>query len=441
MGILMDTMKIGGGSQRPAFSAPVMLLMVASLLLSIQAAHAWPREGTLADTARPADVAVEWEGYDAPKRKLVKWNELDGRFTTVRLGAGFLYEVASYSQDEASKAQFQLESAGKVRDSRLLLSGRLKTSRPITWKAGIMYDGPTDSWFLRETGAMVAVPELWGDVFVGRTKEGYSLNKVMNGYFGWTMERQMALDIIPILADGVRWLGYIPSRKLLWNVGIFTDWLSEEESFSTYDWQVALRVAWVAVDDTVHNTVLHIGGNARYGDVDRGELRVRSRPETFPAPYFIDTGPFQASHSRHLGVEAYYRKGPFMVGTEYHLHDVSSAEAGNPLFFGGEVALTWVITGESRPYATAGGVFRIPSPGKPLFDGGIGAVEAVLRLSHLNLDNGLRPGGRFWRITPMVNWYLSDNLRLEFAYGYGILDRFGLSGATHFFQSRIQVLI
>jgi hypothetical protein len=31
-------------------------------------------------------------------------------------------------------------------------------------------------------------PELLGHVFVGRTKEGFSLNKVMVGYAGWTME-------------------------------------------------------------------------------------------------------------------------------------------------------------------------------------------------------------------------------------------------------------
>ena len=39
----------------------------------------------------------------------------------------------------------------------------------------------------------------------------------------------------------------------------------------------------------------------------------------------------------------------------------------------------------------------------------------------------------------MVNWYLSDQLRLEFAYGYGALDRFTVRGATHFFQTRLQV--
>jgi phosphate-selective porin OprO/OprP len=412
------------------------------LIVPCRPAHGQTPGSAVPDTGKPADVAEEWEGYDAPEKKLVKWNEFDLSFSTLRIGGGLLYEVATYVQDDQSKQQFvDLTSDAKVRDTRLLLSGRFKSSRPITWKAGLMYDGPTDSWLMRETGLMVGVPELWGDFFIGRTKEGFSLNKVMNGYFGWTMERQMALDIIPILADGVRWYGYLPGRRLLWNVGVYTDWLSEDQSFSTYDWQFALRLAWVVSTDSTHDRMLHIGGNARYGDIDNGELKVRSRPEAYPAPYFIDTGPFEAHHSRHLGLEMYYKNGPVMVGSEYYLHSISSTEANNPLFFGGEVALTWLITGESRPYTTAGGIFKIPSPRQSLFDGGIGAVEAVVRLSHLNLDDGLRPGGKFWRITPMVNWYLSDNLRLEFAYGYGVLDRFGLRGGTQFFQTRIQALI
>jgi phosphate-selective porin OprO/OprP len=40
----------------------------------------------------------------------------------------------------------------------------------------------------------------------------------------------------------------------------------------------------------------------------------------------------------------------------------------------------------------------------------------------------------------MINWYFSENARFELAYGYGVLDRFGKNGATHFFQSRIQLM-
>ena len=73
-----------------------------------------------------------------------------------------------------------------------------------------------------------------------------------------------------------------------------------------------------------------------------------------------------------------------------------------------------------------------------MFSGGRGAWELVLRFSYSDLDDQAIQGGTFWRITPMVNWHLTDNIRLEFSYGYGVLDRFGIQGGTHFFGTRFQ---
>ena len=73
-----------------------------------------------------------------------------------------------------------------------------------------------------------------------------------------------------------------------------------------------------------------------------------------------------------------------------------------------------------------------------MFKGGWGEFEGVVRMSILNLNDGSVEGGKFWRITPMLNWYLTRVIRLEFVYGYGMLDRFGMKGNVQFFESRIQ---
>jgi phosphate-selective porin OprO and OprP len=65
----------------------------------------------------------------------------------------------------------------------------------------------------------------------------------------------------------------------------------------------------------------------------------------------------------------------------------------------------------------------------------------VIFASTLNLNSGGIKGGQMWRITPMVNWYLTKHLRWEFIYGYGVLDRYDLKGAVQFFESRIQVTL
>ena len=73
-----------------------------------------------------------------------------------------------------------------------------------------------------------------------------------------------------------------------------------------------------------------------------------------------------------------------------------------------------------------------------MFERGPGAWEAILNLSYIDLDSGSFNGGKLWRLTPMVNWYLSDNIRFDLGYGYALLDRFDLDGHTQFFQSRLQ---
>jgi phosphate-selective porin OprO/OprP len=395
------------------------------------------KPATLDDT--PPEAGDEELGV--PARKLIRFNEFEGEHATFRFGGGFLYEYAAYSQDEQSKEQFALDPETKVRDARILFKGSFKgTKRTTSWSTGLMWDVPTEKFLVRETGVMIQVPEIWGNIFIGRTKEGVSLNKVMVGYAGWTMERATISDAtIPILADGIKWLGWIPKKRLLWNLGFYGDRFSEGQTFSTYAHQIAGRIAWVPMESEEKGRVLHVGLNLRFGKPDDGKLQLRSRPEAFPAPYFIDTGRFAADSTTMTGLEAYYRPGPWLFGSEYYFLKADAPASGNPLFHGGDVVMTWLATGETRVYNTRGGFFNQVSPLRPVFQGGPGAWEIVTRFSYIDLDSAALHGGKFWRFTPMVNWHLSDNARLEMTYGYGSLDRFGLVGKTQFFQTRLQL--
>lgn len=383
------------------------------------------------------------EEFFPPKvpRGFKNWNEYKGPYFTIRVGAGFLFDTAWYAQDDQSKEQIKVSPGYKVRDVRILLKGSFPSfKRPVTWTSGIMYDGPTHSFLVRETGVMIAVPELWGNLFVGRTKEGFSLNKVMVGYAGWTMERSPMNDAtIPILADGVKWLGYSPKHEFLWNLGAYWDWLSKGQTFSTYAQQQVARLMWLPIHSEEKDKLLHLGANLRYGIPKNDTLQLRSRPEAFPAPYFLDTGKFPATSTFMAGYETYYRQGPLLLGSEYWFVDTHSPSTHNPVFNGGEFVATWIPTGESRQYNTIGGYFNAVIPKKSVFAGGKGAWELVGHFSMTDFNHGTLQGGRFKRFTPQVNWYLSDNIRLEANYGYGHLDRFNLSGNTQFFQTRLQL--
>ncbi len=380
------------------------------------------------------------DDIDHAPREMAKWNQYRGPHFTAQAGMGFLVDTAAYAQDAVSKEQIKMLPAQRLRDFRFLLNGGFPSlPRKVTFNVGVMYDAPSHSWFIRQTGVMIAVPELWGNIFVGRSKTGFSLNKVMVGYDGWTMERSTMSDAtVPLLADGFKWLGYTPKHGFLWNFGYNNDWLSQGQGFSSYHNQTVLRAVWLPIHSDEKKTVLHLGVNLSNGSPAQGKLQFRSRPEAFPAPYFVDTGKFAATNAKAAGYETYFRKGPFLAGSEYWWVNVASPSTHNPVVHGGDFVATWLVTGETRAYNTVQGAFKDVIPKRPLFSGGYGAVELVARFSDIDLDSGTLTGGKFWRFTPMVNWYLTDYLRLVGTYGIGHLDRFGLSGNTQFFQTRLQ---
>jgi phosphate-selective porin OprO/OprP len=425
-----------GGARRRNGAAGVLISLLAWATLP-----AWGQAQQSADDEAATSVNADENGPEEATRRMVHWNEYEGRWFTARLGGGFLYDSANYSQDADSKSQLELDPEMYVRDSRLLLKGRLKFSPRLSYTIGYMYDPAPEkrTWFWRQTGIYVDMPEWGGDLFIGRTKEGISMNKIMVGYNGWTNERATSNDaFIPILADGIQLRGSLPEHGIAWNFGAYADDFSESESFNKNDNQYVARGVWQPWHGKTGD-ILHLGLAYRYGTDDDGVMQYKSRPESFSAPFAIDTGAFAVNHTETIVAETYYQRGSLFLGGEYFLNRNAAPQSGDPIFHGGEVMLTWLTGGQRRPYNAKTGVFGGIVPESSVFDGGRGTWEFVARLSYTDLDDGAIQGGKFWRFTPMVNWHMSPNVRLEFVYGYGELDRFGTKGGSQFFQTRIQL--
>jgi phosphate-selective porin OprO/OprP len=231
---------------------------------------------------------------------------------------------------------------------------------------------------------------------------------------------------------------------LIYNLGAFAGSLTSQP-YAKNDTVYAARAVWLPLASRASKEepkLLHLAFEARYGSPLNGSLQFKSKPESFPAQQnAVDTGKIPASGHTMLGLEAYYRPGPLMFGSEYFLNSVFSNDSGTLFFHGGEAFAAWLLTGETRSYNDKGGFFEAVSPARPVFSGGPGAWELVFRASYVDLDSKTVQGGRFWRVTPMMNWHLSDNARFEFVYGYGVLDRFGVQGASGFFQTRLQLTL
>jgi phosphate-selective porin OprO and OprP len=396
------------------------------------------------DDAIEAAVAAEDQPFPPEDQRLMHWSDFDGEHTTFHFGYNAMYDFVGYDQDPDSVAQFPgLENPdSKLRDLRLLVSGKFpKTKHLVEWKAGYMRDGVNNTWLWRETGLVVAVPRIWGYLFIGRTKLGVSMIKHMSGASIMGLERAQIEDMtIPIQNDGIRWMGYLPKQRLVWNLGYFNETVLKKPLYPFMDQQYAARVIWLPLLSEKDGKVLHLAVNLKYGNPKDGKTQLRAKPEATTAPNFLDTGVFPAAHEKVIGPEVWYRDNSLLFGGAYYFVGTEAPE-GNHQFQGGDMWASWLLTGEVRKYNTRGGLFDFVYPKSSFFKGGTGAFEATIHATYTNANSGPIQGGKFWRVTPTLAWYPSYEFRFTLGYGYGVLDRFGINGTTQFFQARIQFML
>ena len=167
------------------------------------------------------------------------------------------------------------------------------------------------------------------------------------------------------------------------------------------------------IDGTVHDGVLNPGNSTR----------------------LVDTGPIRSDSASVYGLEFLWINGPFSVQAEYawavaNAAVVAGKHVDDAVFDGGYITLSYFLTGENRTYDKRLGRLSstyIAGPFTPFwfvrdenggFNWGIGAWEAAIRYSHLNLNggDGAIRGGIMDGITVGLNWYLNTNFKVQFQY-------------------------
>lgn len=174
------------------------------------------------------------------------------------------------------------------------------------------------------------------------------------------------------------------------------------------------------------NRLIHIGasGMRQHFGTDAGQdFRLRQRPEVHLfSTRLLDTGNIDADDASTLGLEFVASAGPFSGQAEYLRKRVEYTSQPAATFDGYYAYLSWLVTGESRPYSASSGKFGRFRPDNELGNGGFGAIELALRYSVLDLSDGQVLGGDAENITLGLNWYLTDYAKLAFNWVYFDVD-------------------
>jgi phosphate-selective porin OprO/OprP len=207
------------------------------------------------------------------------------------------------------------------------------------------------------------------------------------------------------------------------------------------------RVTWIAAgrpnaDDPSRNRFLHVGLSTNVLFASNGTIRYRARPESYVAPYVIDTGDIASNSATTIGGEIAWVNGPFSAQGEILHSWVNGSDVGAVNFGGfyGHVAL--MLTGESRPYDPDAGAFAriVPKRNFSFHKGqGLGALEVAFRYSETDLSSGPVRGGKLRLLMSSLNWYLQPHLAWKFEYGTGKVTDAPSEGRIRIFQARVGV--
>jgi phosphate-selective porin OprO/OprP len=400
-----------------------------------------------APTSEPSELSSEpmrSNSADAeePARRLISWNHYEGKWFSFRIGGSAMGDVSGYSQNQGSIDQVgELDTNTQFRALRLTASGYIKFPQPWSYVVTGEYNGfdrgtdirSSHSWQLSTAQLTIPLPVV-GRLEIGKMKEPISLERLTGSTNLTYLERASPLDaLLPSRGTGLALANAVLSNRMTWSVGWFNDLLSGSGDAAN---AVAARITGLPIDGG--HTLLHLGVAGRWAQAPGGSFHFKARPEDNQAPDFLDTGSFAATDQYQLGLEIAWQQGPLLATGEYLADWVRSTPNGNPFFDGFYVSAAWMLSGERRPYNRSAGYFGAVSPKHPLFAGGWGALELAGRYSWTDLNDAAVHGGRFSRASLGVNWYATDNLRLEFNYGYGRLADVGTEGTTQFFQARLQ---
>ena len=320
--------------------------------------------------------------------------------------------------------------------------GRAFFMSPMTY--GVEF-GISDGKFLFKNGYLWfhEVPYVQS-LKLGFFKAPMSLESLQSSSALMMMERAAPVDAFaPAYKFGIQMGGAKPDRRSTLYAGWFADGADTasgdaSESLS----RIIARTTWLARDASAADSrLVHFGLSGSHMFTTDDGVRYRTRPESYLAPYLVDTGYLGGKSAFGYGMEAAVVEGPFSLQAEGLGTFADSREGGTHHFFGAYVTAGWFLTGESRPYNRERGIF---SSIKPLREFSFknktwGALEAVGRVSHTDLTDGSVRGGEMIIYSAGLNCHLTKRYRIMVNAGYSDVARGINDGTLIFLQTRLQL--
>ena len=365
-------------------------------------------------TAQAADndINVTWKDS-------LRLETADGK-NKLRIGGRIHWDNAFSSDDD------YMTDGDTFRRARLYVSGQIQERYDFK----MQYDfAGGDADFKDVYFGIKGLPAL-GNLRVGQFKEPFSLEELTSSNNISNIERANVNRMAPSRSAGVMLYNNYADQRITGAVGIFR---GADDSYGNYKgdgYAATARLTGLPYKNDDGSQLLHLGVGYSHRDDDTASYKFSSDHSMAPSTKYKIS---DVDDTSLLGIEAALKLNSFSLQSEWIEADVDAVTGGD--LDGYYVQASYVLTGESRSYDTATGVFKGVSPGSKFLDnGGLGALEATLRLSNLDYTE-LNGGDEAESWTLGFNWYLNKNVRALFNYTDVDLDN-GEDGSV--FGTRFQ---
>jgi len=361
---------------------------------------------------------------------------------TFQLGGQMQVDYLWVGQDaENRKTVGDVNDAVDIRRARL--AGRGEMGDIIEYTIGLDFALSGRPTLLDAWAGVRDVPFL-GNVRVGHFFEPFSLERLTQNQRHTFMERSLADAFAPARNTGIEaYDSFGDGDRATYAIGWFA---SSSDAYGqqftdTGGQAITARITGLPIWDDLTNGryFLHWGAAYSFRTPPSGTFAFASFPEARSGtptadnmPPFVDTGPIEASHAQHFGVELAWVAGPLSVQSEYIIVSLDRASGPDPVLDAAYVQVGYFLTGENRTYNKAFGIMDRVFPfndmaragtGAGASWAGSGAWEIAARGSYIDLEDANVQGGAMNDLTIGLNWYLNAYSRVRWELVQANLDR------------------
>lgn len=383
-------------------------------------------------------------------------------YPIIKLSGFFQLDAAYFAQDTTSNAQF-----GNIQDDRGFRRARLAAVGDIAPNASYMLEMdfafPGRPSFMDVWVDVHDIPWL-GNVRAGQWRQPFGLDELTSVRELTFFERPTMFAFAPFRQTGIGFHNNNEDQTVTWAASVFgfpTDFYGGSLGDSGYG--TAERITTLLIDECEGRRILHAGFDHVITVPNSAGSFYRNVPEyggpfggangtVGDVPFFVNSGTllYDSSNLINFELAGVYDSLHWQSEARYALVDIAGDTVTLPSYY---VQFGYILTGEVRPYNKANAVLGRIKPKHPFERGcGWGAWEVAARYSYIDLNPiapyssggagllpGQPPGGALNDMTLGLNWYLNNNLKVQFQYVRAMLNTSVASSSTDIVAFRTQL--